>query len=57
MVQSQTYNMPQDKVDEFLKDHHPSTVVHRYKNKDALKEHPHVQDFLEWKKKVKVRVI
>ncbi len=53
-MDQQTYNLPEENVKQYLKHHEASTIIHKHNNRDALKEHPDVQKFLEWKKMHKV---
>lgn len=45
----QTYKVPQERVDDFLKKHSPEAEHARYKNREEMEEHPTVQRFKKWR--------
>lgn len=46
----QTYNLPEKNVEKYLTHKSASAHVHRHNNREALKEHPDVQKYLQWRK-------
>ncbi|GAX81780.1 hypothetical protein CEUSTIGMA_g9208.t1 [Chlamydomonas eustigma] len=46
-----TYNLPDEHVQRYLQQHSANTIVGKQKQREALKEHPDVQQFLSWRER------